>query len=144
MTFRALLVFCFLGVTLVLNAQNDLIRIHSITNDRQPNGESGYTLDGGAMIDHSRPKLLNTALFGPSGTYTKSISITDGYGLVADLIPITSATDIDLFYFGSFNKPDFTANEFLPEEIDSLYKWSVNGGGNDHLRFFQPASGGAY
>ncbi len=127
MTLKPLLTIVFLLFFAALIAQ-DTLQLHSISVQRQPNGESGYTLDGFQMFTNARQKLLNPANFGPGGTYEKSIEITDGYALSNDLVGINEVENIDLFYFGSFNIPDFEDNPFTEEEIDSLYAWSRQGG----------------
>lgn len=118
----------FLFFTGLTFAQDGEITIHSVSVDRQIGGETGYTLNGSQMLDSSRPKLLNSANFGDQGTYPKSITIQDLYASSGDLENIFSFEDIDLFYFGTFNIPDFANNEFTAEEIDSFYDWSINGG----------------
>ena len=128
MILRNLLIPCLFPLFFSLSAQSDTLNIHSVTIDRQPVGETGYTLNGAAMFDYSRQKLLNPINFGDTGVFPKSISITDAYGFAGDLAEISTIPDIDLFYFGSFNIPDFPDQPFLAEEIDSLYQWSVDGG----------------
>lgn len=125
---KFLLIVFFCGLALSTTAQ-ETIKLHSVSINRQPTGETGYTLNGSQMINTSRVKLLNTDNFGPSGTYAKTIEITDAYGASGDLEFIGSDGEvIDLFYFGSFNIPDFTNNPFTEAELDSLYQWSLNGG----------------
>ena len=128
MNLRLLYFFVFLLSVLMASAQDNSIIIHSISQDRQPEGENGYTLDGFYMDESARPKLLNTANFGETGIYPRSIEIFDQYDTSGDLASISLFPEIDLFYFGSFNIPDFPDNPFTSEEIDSLYNWSVNGG----------------
>ncbi|HKL39810.1 MAG TPA: T9SS type A sorting domain-containing protein [Cryomorphaceae bacterium] len=112
--------------SLSVSAQ-ETISMHSITTDRQPLGDTGYTLDGFPMSE-ARLKLLSTANFGSNGTYEKSIEITDGYAQSGDLESITSAEGIDLFYFGMFNSSEASLAAFTQAELDSLYEWSLNGG----------------
>jgi hypothetical protein len=106
-------------------AQNETIHIHSISNDRMPGGDGdvGYTLDGLRMIG-ARAKLLNPANFSPTGTYSKQIEITDDF----EVESISSIPDIDLFYFGTFNKNNTSLIPFEDTEIDSLFEWSIRGG----------------
>ncbi|MBV6655449.1 MAG: T9SS type A sorting domain-containing protein [Mameliella sp.] len=127
MFFKCLQTALFLFFSFALIAQ-ETIQLHSVSIDRQLEGETGYTLNGENMNESSRLKLLNPNNFGPGGTYEKTIEITDDYGLANDLITIGQNPDIDLFYFGSFNLPDFADNPFTAEEIDSLYAWSLRGG----------------
>ncbi|MFT6997696.1 MAG: hypothetical protein ACJAQ4_001450 [Cryomorphaceae bacterium] len=101
--------------------------IHSITSDRQPSGDSGYTLDGSAMTG-SRAKLLNDQNFGIDGTYEKAVFIVDGYGQSGDLETITNTDNVDLFYFGIFSSSNTSLNQFTNAELDSLYEWSQRGG----------------
>ncbi|MBN1180820.1 MAG: HYR domain-containing protein [Bacteroidales bacterium] len=104
------------------------INIHSISTARQTSeGDGGYTLDGGHMAA-SRFKLLNTSNFGETGTYNKNISIYDYYFTSGSLKQITQVEGIDIFFFGSFNNSSATFKKFTSDEIDSLYKWSKNGG----------------
>lgn len=110
----------------LLQAQS--INLHSIANSRMPFGDAGYTLDGIQMINTSTAKLLDENNFGPAGTYPKTINITHAYENSGDLESISSAGQIDLFFFGTFDKNNFSILEFTSEEIDSLYNWSLNGG----------------
>lgn len=105
-------------------AQN--INIHSITANRMPNGDVGYTLDGIHMTE-SRAKLKDSLNFGPAGTYAKTISIVDGYINSDDLQTIGDST-IDLFFFGMFNTSNTSLNPFTAQELDTLYNWSLRGG----------------
>lgn len=104
------------------------INLHSISTERMPFGDSGYTLDGGQMISTSTEKLLDEANFGPNGTYPKSINLTHAYAFSGDLEFISEVEDIDLFFFGTFDKNNSSINSFTEAEIDSLYNWSMNGG----------------
>ncbi len=118
----AALTFCIL----TNNAQT--LNIHSIDDSRMWAGDYGYTLNGGYMIYGSTSKLNDTSNFGPTGTYPRTISITNGYATSGALENISSVPDIDLFYFGSFDKNNFWLFQFTDAELDSLYNWSVNGG----------------
>jgi hypothetical protein len=118
--------YAFVLVSLHVNAQ-DNINIHSITTDRMPTGDYGYTLDGLRMTG-ARAKLLEPANFGSGGTYPKSISIVDAYPFNDDLDTIMKIQDIDLFYFGTFDKNNPSLFQFSDQEIDSIYRWSVLGG----------------
>lgn len=113
-------------VSNLINAQN-VINLHSISTFRQPQGDGGYTLNGSQMTN-ARQKLLNPNNFGVSGTYPKSISITDGYATAGSLTTITSNSAIDMFYFGLFDVSNFSLVQFTNSELDSLYAWSVRGG----------------
>jgi hypothetical protein len=123
------------------NAQS-VIELHSIATLRQPAGDGGYTLDGIHMVD-SRSKIENAANFGASGTYQKSIIITDFYPFSGDLETMSSFP-IDLFYFGIFDNANGSLNTFTSAELDTLYDWSVRGGkliigaGSPNLPFFNP------
>src|SRR4030042_3722061 len=94
------------------------INIHSIHTLRQTGSDCGYTLNGGHMRG-SRAKLLSTDNFGPEGIYPKTVHITDAYLETESLCQINSDPDIDIFFFGTFNKQD--AIPFSSSEIDSLY-----------------------
>jgi len=111
---------------LTTNAQT--INMHSIDNSRMCAGDYGYTLNGMYMIYGSTTKLIDTTNFGPTGTYPRNIIITDGFATSGSLENISNVPDIDLFYFGSFDKNNFWLYQFTEAELDSLYNWSVNGG----------------
>lgn len=123
------LLFCLLllGISQQLLFSQS-INLHSISTERMPFGDSGYTLDGGQMISTSTEKLLDEANFGPNGTYPKSINLTHAYAFSGDLEFISEVEDIDLFFFGTFDKNNSSINSFTEAEIDSLYNWSMNGG----------------
>lgn len=116
-------------VLLVLNliCFSQTINIHSISHNRQPNGGQ-YTLDGTTMNGGGRLKLLSTTNFGVGGTYSKPISITDGFLTSNSLTQTVNLPYNDIFFFGSFIKSDITLVQFTNEEIDSLYNWSKRGG----------------
>ncbi len=103
------------------------IDLYSITNSRQVGGDAGYTFDGKWFPD-TRSKLLNPIYFGPQGTYSKTIQITDAFGLSGSLTEVTKLPTNSIFFFGSFNKIEPAMEAFMDEEIDSLYNWSVRGG----------------
>lgn len=103
------------------------INIHSVSALKQTGGDNGYTLDGQRMLN-SKAKILNTNNFGSSGTYPKQIVITDGYYNTGSLSSINSISDIDIFFFGAFIKNESSFLSITNDEIDSLYKWSKNGG----------------
>lgn len=117
-------------ITLILTPFNlfcQTVTIHSITHSRQTNGGQ-YTLDGGEMSTGARQKLLSPANFGPTGTYTKSVTILDAYGTSGSVSAVSSLPYSDLFIFGAFDKLDATLIPFTYSEIDSLYQWSKRGG----------------
>lgn len=103
------------------------LRLHSVSDLRQGGNDAGYTLDGLRMIG-SRRKLLNTVNFGDNGTYQKTIDITDEYFLSGTLSDVLNRTDIDLFFFGAFDKLENSLVPFTPQELDDLWTWSQNGG----------------
>ncbi len=115
-------------IGLCFNIHSQTINIHSITTSRQSNGDNGYTLDGLRMTPGARQKLLNPINFGVNGTYTKSVSIFDGYGTTGSLTQITNVPTDIIFFFGSFNQLDASTQQFTNAEIDSLYYWSKRGG----------------
>jgi len=120
------LILPFVGFCSIVNSQT--INIHSITTARQSSGDAGYTLDGGQMASSSRLKLLNTSNFGINGTYGKKVSIFDGYGSSGSLTAVSNLQRDNIFFFGSFNKIDFSIQPFTDSELDSLYNWSKSGG----------------
>jgi len=115
----------FLFIVLSININSQTINIHSIHALRAYGDDLGYTLNGGRMRG-SRTKLLNPLNFGTNGTYKKSIKIVDDYLETESLSYISSVADIDIFFFGSFDEK--TTIPFSSAELDSLYKWSMNGG----------------
>lgn len=123
--FQLLLALAISGSNLL---QSQTINLHSISNERMPGGDTGYTLDGSQMVNSSTAKLLDASNFGPSGTYPKAINITHAYENSGDLESIASAGEIDLFFFGTFEKNNFSLVQFTSAEIDSLYNWSMRGG----------------
>ena len=93
-----------------------------------PSGDNGYTLDGIWMMG-SADKILNTNNFGPNGTYSPQIlSIISDYSTSNSLSTINNIQNIDLFFFGSFDKNNSSLIPFTNTELDSLYKWSMKGG----------------
>lgn len=93
-----------------------------------PGPNSGYTLDGQYMFNYSTIKLLNASNFGTTGTYPKKINVSSSYVDSNSLTAITGISDIDLFYFGNWDRNDPSLNQFTDKELDSLYKWSLYGG----------------
>ena len=51
----------------------------SIDNARWQAADNGYTLNGSWMNTSTRPKLLNAANFGASGTVSTTITIVDKF-----------------------------------------------------------------
>lgn len=119
----------FFTVLFVLNwmALYSQISIHSITTNRMPTGDNGYTLDGHRMVD-SRAKLLNPANFGPQGTYPKTVNIYDGYETSGSLVNVSGLPTGTILFFGSFQTNNASLASFTQAELDSLYNWSVRGG----------------
>lgn len=117
-----------ISVITYLNSYSQTVFINSITTSRQSSGDNGYTLNGTRMTGGSRLKLLNASNFGSSGTYSKNISIFDGYGISGSLTAVSTVPTNHIFFFGSFNKLDASTQQFTNAEIDSLYNWSLRGG----------------
>ena len=106
----------------------DFRNIHSISNNRMPSGDNGYTLDG-VWMTGSADKILNNVNFGPNGTYSTTVfSIISDYSTSNSLSVIDNIPNIDLFFFGSFDKNNPSLIPFTNTELDSLYKWSMTGG----------------
>jgi hypothetical protein len=124
---RARLAILLIAALTPFYSYTQIIHLHSVSDMRDPLGSAGYTLDG-YFMQSSRGKLLFPSNFGSSGIYPKSVMIMDGYTHKGDLMKLSSATDVDLFFFGAFNKNDMTNNPFTREEIDSFYNWSLRGG----------------
>ncbi|MBN1180819.1 MAG: HYR domain-containing protein [Bacteroidales bacterium] len=114
---------CFNGIIF-----GQTLNIHAVSTARQMGGrDNGYTLDGQHMAV-SKFKLLNSDNFSNTGIYKKKVDITCSYFSSGSLEEITSIEGIDIFFFGSFinNEPSFVP--FTKAEVDSLYKWSIEGG----------------
>mgnify|MGYP001357309764 CR=1 FL=1 len=94
------------------NAQSEISVIHSISNDRMPLGDHGYTLNGSMMNSSSTSKLLNTDNFSLTGTYPTSITIVNGYTDSNSLTSINTINDIDLLFFGGFDKNNSSLIQF--------------------------------
>ncbi|MES2680256.1 MAG: T9SS type A sorting domain-containing protein [Bacteroidota bacterium] len=110
-------------------SEAQVINLHSIVSGRNGNGTGvGYTLDGTWMSQNARLKLLNPANFGSSGTYSKTINITDAYSATGSLSQVTALPYSTIFFFGSFDKLDPGTQAFTSAEVDSLYNWSKRGG----------------
>ena len=123
---------CFLiliSITLNISLRGQVISINSITTDRQPaTGTNGYTLDGMWMLNTARQKILSANNFGSFGTYSKSISVYDGYMSSGSLTGVSTLPLNTIFFFGAFNKLDVSTQQFTNAEIDSLHNWSLKGG----------------
>ncbi len=91
------------------------IRVGSVADSRFNNG--GWTLDGGAMV-YTREKLLNQSNFGPSGTYAKTIVITD----VSASIDASILTNVDVFFIGKMPA------SFSATELTAMTNWVSTGG----------------
>ena len=122
---RTLLILAFLPI---IGRAQEVKNIHSISDDRMPLYDHGYTLDGLMMNMSSANKVLSSDNFGPNGTYSQSFSIISGYSTSNSLAAITSNSNIDLFFFGSFDKNNPSFIPFTNSELDSLHKWSMSGG----------------
>lgn len=118
---------CILQFLIVNILFSQSTTIHSISWTRQSSGDNGYTLDGTVMTS-SRAKLLNTNNFGISGTYSKTVSIFDGYGTTGSLAQISSVPINNIFFFGGFILNNPSTQQFTSEEVDSVYNWSKRGG----------------
>lgn len=132
-TFTPLIKQALLLVTCVIPLLSfaQQIKLHSVAGRRVPIDQGymgrGYTLDG-YFMQASRGKLLFPDNFGSSGIYSKSIAITDGYYTPNSLLTIGQNLNIDLFFFGAFNRYQMAGQTFSPAEIDSLHEWSLRGG----------------
>lgn len=109
-------------------AQSEISVIHSISDARMQLGDHGYTLDGPTMLSSSACKLLEPINFSPIGTYPNTLTIVNGYVDSNSLASINTISDIDLFFFGGFDKNNASLIPFTETELDSLHKWSMNGG----------------
>jgi gliding motility-associated-like protein len=112
--------FC---IFLCVIVKGQTIQLYAIDNNRQNFGDEGYTLNGKWMDQSARPKLLNPAYFGPTGTYPKTVVISDSFPAIGSLDRVGRLPAGTLFFFGTFGSEPFTESE-----IDSLHKWSLRGG----------------
>ena len=119
-----LILFCLPMIGFTQEVKN----IHSVSDARMPLYDHGYTLDGLHMNMSSADKVLDADNFGPTGTYAQSFTIFSGYSTSNSLSAITSISDVDLFFFGTFDKNNPSLIQFTNAELDSLHKWSMNGG----------------
>jgi len=120
----------FVSIFLVFccDAQSEISVIHSISDARMPLGDHGYTLDGQMMLSSSASKLLEPINFSPIGTYPNTLTIVNGFVDSNSLASINTINDVDLLFFGSFDKNNASLISFTETELDSLHKWSMNGG----------------
>jgi len=81
----------------------------------------GWTLDGSEMTQ-TRAKLLETMNFGPAGTVSEAIHITD----VAGEIDYTVLSQFDVFFIGYLW--DDSVNAFSNSELVALQDWVSAGG----------------
>jgi hypothetical protein len=125
---KKLFLYSIAFLTLSLTAKGQNISIYSIADARMPAGDQGYTMDGFFMSSSATAKLLEASNFGPSGTYLKSVAVTHAFSNSNDLSAIGNTGGIDLLFFGTFDKNNTSLIPFTPAELDSLYKWSMNGG----------------
>jgi len=91
------------------------IELGSVADSR---GGSGWTMDG-FYLAALRSKLENTSNFGPGGTVTNVVNITD----VTATIDQATLSAFNMFFIGYF--PDGT---FSVSELDAMFNW-VNAGG---------------
>ncbi|MEM0997724.1 MAG: T9SS type B sorting domain-containing protein [Bacteroidota bacterium] len=126
--YKKLIALTFLLACTVFFPVAQTIDVYSISQQRQPTGDVGYTLDGSRMINHTRAKLTNLNNFGPTGTYRKTIIITDAFSSSGSLTQVTSLDTGSIFFFGSFNELSNSYQRITLAEVDSLYAWSLRGG----------------
>jgi len=115
------LVVGVIALCAAVSAFGQTIRIGSVAASRFP---TNWTLDGTQMTN-TRAKLLNLANFGPGGTVTRNVLITDTASTVGS---VTTAllSGFDAFFIGYL--PDASANAFTPAEISAMQAY-VNSGG---------------
>jgi uncharacterized Ntn-hydrolase superfamily protein len=113
-----------------------VLNITSITTNRQPSGDRGYTLDGDRMID-ARAKLLNADNFGMYGYTQAKVNITDAFAVQGSMTQTAlNNLSTDMLFIGSFNKTILgAANGFTPNEINEVYNWSL--GNNKTVFLFE-------
>ena len=113
----------WLVVTVLLFAASfdiHAIEVGSIADSRFEDS-GGWTLDGEEMTD-TRAKLLNPANFGPAGTVSDAVHITD----LAGPISYTDLSNLDIFLVGYFedDDPDFISED----EGTAMIAWVEAGG----------------
>ena len=113
-----------------------IIKVGSITVNRDTAGDKHYTLDGLYMASSTRAKLLNAANFGPSGTKQATFQITDTF-LASGSMTAATLAPFDVVFIGTISGNGLTATE-----RDALYTWSMQPGKVVVLAeqaFYQPA-----
>lgn len=108
------------GLCLLLSGDLVAIEVGSIADARFQT-EPGWTLDGDRMID-ARAKLLDEANFGPGGTVSEAIHITD----LSGTIDYTALSNFDVFFIGYFYDSD--ENAFTASELQAMQEWVSDGG----------------
>jgi len=94
------------------------IEVGSIADSRFA---TGWTLDGVEM-DVTRSKLLAPDNFGPAGTVSEAINITD----VATTIDLATLQAFDVFFIGYLG--DASGNAFTAAELQAFQDYVSNGG----------------
>ncbi len=97
------------------------LRVGSVVDSRF---QTNWTLDGSQMTN-TRAKLLNTANFGPGGTVSRPIQITDTAATVGS-VTTTLLANFDVFFIGYLI--DSSPNAFTAAEISAMQSY-VNSGG---------------
>jgi hypothetical protein len=117
----AKLVIAAVALCAAVHAFGQTIRVGSVTDTRF---QTSWTLNGSQMAN-TRAKLLNAANFGPGGTVTSSVLITDTAAAVGS---VTTAllSNFDVFFIGYLL--DTSPNAFTPAEIAAMQAY-VNSGG---------------
>ncbi|CAI8812922.1 DUF1028 domain-containing protein [Chryseobacterium sp. IT-36CA2] len=103
-----------------------ILNITSISNNRQPSGDRGYTFDGDKM-ENSRAKVLNADNFGVYGYSGFKTNITDAFDNQGSITQtVLNNLSTDLFFIGTFNKAAMgPSKNFTIGEINEAYNWSL-------------------
>lgn len=124
---KALIPIVFITVINLTYSQIETIKLFSIQDARENQGDHGYTLDGQTMVN-ARAKIFNLDNFG-KGVFNKKVQIYDRFGASGDLEKINQLVGKnDMFFFGGFDRANLSLYQFTQNELDSLYNWSLNGG----------------
>jgi len=117
----AKLIFGIVFLCAAAGASAQTIRVGSVADSRFG---TSWTLDGSNMTN-TRAKLLNPANFGPAGTVTRTVQITDTAATVGS-VTVALLSNFDVFFIGYLN--DNSANAFTGAELSAMLAY-VNAGG---------------
>src|SRR5215203_5880987 len=106
-------IFGVVALLAAVSAFGQTIRVGSVADSRFG---TSWTLNGSQMTN-TRAKLLNTANFGPAGTVTRAVQITDTASTVGSVTTALLA-NFDVFFIGYLL--DSSPNAFTGAEIAAM------------------------